>query len=341
MKLGILIFEVTDACNQNCRFCYNYWKAPGGGNAGETPVVPEPPSYKRARRTLRRLFRQATVESLSFSGGEPMLMPRLADLLLMTRLHKTRVNVLTNGTLLTPQGVDLFKTLDVGRVQIPILSADPSVHNALTEKEGAWEKAVSALQSVLAWQPNRASAVLILTGENITGLRQTLAFYRELGVKSVLVNRFNVGGNGLRHRESLTLSHTQLRQAFREIETFAATSNISFSSGVCTPICVLNPSDYPHIAFSFCNTNVMSRPITLSYKGDVRFCNHSPRIMGNIYERTLEQILNDPATSAYYAALPQACTACPHLSRCQGGCRAASEQVFHDFSQVDPLINTI
>ncbi len=332
IDLGILIFEITDACNQNCRFCYNYWK---GGNEPEMRGVP---SFKQAERVLYNVFKQANVGSISFSGGEPMMMSRIFDLILTARRHKTQVSVLTNGTLLTDSDVTLFKQLDVSRVQIPLLSADPAVHDALTQKPGSWEKAVAAFRKVSLGKGPRASAVLILTAENIQGLEETLNFYKRLGVQSVLLNRFNLGGNGLRYKESLALSHSQLKNAFSLVNAFASNTGMHFSSGVCTPVCVLSPKDYPNIAFSFCNTDVTSRPITINYKGEVRFCNHSPRVMGNLLEKGLQEILTDPENTAYYAALPPSCGKCVHLALCKGGCRAASEQVYHDYTRVDPLV---
>lgn len=331
ISLGIVVFEITDDCNQHCRFCYNYWK-------GQGTAAPLHASYARAHKTLRQLFRQARVESLSFSGGEPLLVPRLYDLVLDARMHAARVNVLTNGTLLSPKEMGLMRTLDVGRVQIPLLSARPDVHDALTQVKGSWEKAVAALKQVIEWDVARATAVLILTGENRDDLAATLDLYRQLGVQSVLLNRFNVGGTGLLYKESLSLSHAQLRESFAVVDAFAATTGIRFSSGVCTPMCVLPPRDYPHIAFSFCNTDVKSRPLTLNFRGDVRFCNHSPRIMGNIFEKPMGEILGDPANTAYYAVLPASCGDCSFLNLCRGGCRAASEQLYHDFSRVDPLV---
>ena len=73
----------------------------------------------------------------------------------------------------------------------------------------------------------------------------------------------------------------------------------------------------------------------------MRFCNHSPHVIGNIWERPIDEILTDPATVARYAEVPARCTECPLLSRCNGGCRAASEQVYGSFAKADPILDTL
>ena len=52
-SVGNIVFELTEACNQCCRFCYNYWRD------GNTHIpAPDP---RQARKTLRKLLSQASV----------------------------------------------------------------------------------------------------------------------------------------------------------------------------------------------------------------------------------------------------------------------------------------
>ena len=332
IELNVLIFELTDDCNQNCKFCYNYRK----GNAGQ--FTAEPASYRRVRKVLKTVFKQASVKSVSFSGGEPLLLPGIRDLVFYARLHKSNVSVLTNGTLLDNELLEGFSDLGVGRIQIPLLSANPKTHDALTQLEGSWEQAVEASRKLIKKNPDRFNAVLVLTKQNAGELAETLLFYESLGVRNVLVNRFNIGGLGRQYQAELNLTHQELQEAFREIDDFACEHDIRFYSGVCTPICVLNPGEYRKIAFSFCNKDVSLRPITVNYNGDVRFCNHSPRILGNIFEKTLSEILLNKDYDAYFNTIPDYCATCELLTRCGGGCRAASEQVYNTFAKADPVL---
>ena len=331
-RIDNIVFELTQACNQCCRFCYNYWRD------GSTPLPPPAPA--QARKTLRKLLQQASVGTLSFSGGEPMLLKNVHDLALAARFKGCHVNILTNGTLLTRQALDNFISLGISAIQIPVLSADPQVHEYLTSLPGSWEKATTALRNVAEVLPKGAYAVLVITAVNAPGIPQTLQLIRELGVRNVMVNRFNIGGQGLLHSKELVLDVATLKGAFADVEAFAAANpDIHFVSGVCTPLCVMDPAPYPHIKFTWCSTDFSRRPVTVNCNGDVRFCNHSPYVLGNIHERPIGEILSDPEVNARYSVIPDRCRDCAMLRRCNGGCRAASEQVYGTFGKEDPILD--
>ena len=325
-----IVFELTGACNQCCRFCYNYWRD------GRTPIAPPDPSA--ARKTLKRLLSQASVRHLSFSGGEPMLLANVHDLTLQARFKGCQVNILTNGTLLTPEALDNFLSLGVSALQIPLLSADASVHDFLTGLPGSWEKALDALRRT--GNAGIGVAVLVITRVNAPGVAETLPLLAECGIKTVMVNRFNIGGNGIRNVRELVPDRKTLQDAFSATEAFAgANPDMRFVSGVCTPLCYLDTAPYPHIRFTKCSTGLTGRPVTVNYNGDVRFCNHSPRVLGNIYSRPIGDILADPEINASYAGVPEECEKCVLLPQCGGGCRAASEQVHGTFSALDPILD--
>ena len=326
-----IVFELTEACNQCCRFCYNYWRD------GSTPLPK--PDPRLARKTLRKLLSQVSVGTLSFSGGEPLLLRNIHDLALYARFKGSRVNVLTNGVLLSEDAVANFKSIGIGAVQIPLLSADPAIHDYLTQVPLSWEKAVAATRRAVDAFGNGAYTVLVITKVNAPGIPETLRLIGDLGIRGVMVNRFNIGGMGLKNMQELVLDRDTLSKAFADVESYAsAHPDIRFVSGVCTPVCVMDPSPYPHIKFTYCTTDFTRRPVTVSFRGDVRFCNHSPYILGNIFQKSVRDILTDPEIIRRYSEVPDHCRECALLKRCNGGCRAASEQVFGTFAKPDPLL---
>ena len=325
-----IVYELTGACNQCCRFCYNYWRD------GKTPIPAPDPS--QARKTLRKLLSQASVGTISFSGGEPLLLKNVHDLVLQARFKGCKVNILTNGTLLTADKLDNFIRLGISVIQIPLLSADPAIHNALTSLPGSWEKALDALH--MAGQ--KGAAVLVITKVNAPGIANTLALIKDCGIRTVMVNRFNMGGMGIKNAAELVPSREELADAFRAVEEFAVTNpQMRFVSGVCTPLCLIDTSAFQHILFTTCSTDLSRRPVTVNYRGEVRFCNHSPKVLGNLFERPIEDILTDEEVGRWYSAVPEKCATCPLLARCAGGCRAASEQVFGTFAHEDPILSAI
>ncbi len=333
LDIGIVVFELTDACNQACKFCYNHFKG-----EGTCPV--EAPNFRLARRTLKRLLGEARIGSLSLSGGEPMLLPRIHDLVLRARMSGSKVNILTNGTLLTEHDIAIFDDLGITTLQIPLLSDNADIHDSITQLRGSWLRATTAARLVAGRKAGWLTPVLILSRLNYGSIESTMRMYAEMGCRYIMVNRFNIGGLGKVYHKELTLTHEELRNAFRRVDTMAAELKMTIHSGVCTPMCLLDPKEYPHIMFTNCSTDLSSRPLTVNYRGDVRFCNHSPRVLGNIYSESLRSIIERSASDGYFDSVPESCAGCKLWQRCRGGCRAASEQMYGTFDRIDPVMNT-
>lgn len=297
------------------------------------------PDFSLAKKSLQTLLQQAEVSSISFSGGEPLLVPRLFDLILKARFAGSNVHLLTNGTLLTDDTIGYCRDLGVEMIQIPILAPDAELHDSITGLAGSWQRAVAAARKIARWDSSRLIPVFILSALNISHVIPTLELYRDLGVKHIMFNRFNVGGLGIQHWKSLRLTTQQLQDTFAAASRFLVENDMVANSGVCSPICILDPKRYPGIRFAYCNTDISHRPITVNYRGDVRYCNHSPKVLGNIHSQPLSQILTQATASGYFDSVPDVCSQCSLWSRCRGGCRAASEQLHGRFDLADPILS--
>ena len=270
-----------------------------------------------------------------------MLMPRIHDLVLRARMSGSRVNILTNGTLLTEHDIAIFDDLGITTLQIPMLSDNGDVHDSITQLRGSWLKATTAARLVAATREGWLTPVLILSHLNYHDIESTMRMYAEMGCRYIMVNRFNIGGLGKLYAKELTLTHEELRDAFRRVDAMAHELGMTIHSGVCTPMCLLDPKEYPHIMFTNCSTDLSRRPLTVNYRGDVRFCNHSPRVLGNIYDESLRSIIERSASDGYFDSVPENCAGCKLWQRCRGGCRAASEQMYGSFDKIDPVMSAM
>ena len=268
-----------------------------------------------------------------------MLIPRIHDLILQARAKGSNVNLLTNGTLLKEYDVDIIDDLGVGLVQIPLLSHRAEVHDHITQLPGSWERATQSARRIAERKAEWLTPVFILSKLNAHDIEHTLEMYASLGVKRIMLNRFNIGGLGRKYAEELTLSHEELREAFGRANAKLGELGMRAHNGVCTPMCLLSPTDYPNITFTHCTTDLSARPLTINYRGDVRFCNHSPRVLGNIHDEPLAKILERGGGDGYYSNIPDKCAQCELWTRCRGGCRAASEQMYGTFDRLDPVMD--
>jgi radical SAM protein with 4Fe4S-binding SPASM domain len=135
------------------------------------------------------------------------------------------------------------------------------------------------------------------------------------------------------------ISHDELRETFTRAAETAAKLELTVTSNVCTPFCVLNPADYPNIAFGSCSPEVKRRPLTIDLNGNLRLCNDSPVIAGNIFKEKLQNILDSPYVHDWVRMRPDVCSKCELWEKCLGGCRAASEQLGKSLKYADPLLD--
>lgn len=329
--LKYAIIELTPECNLRCKHCYNWWRQEDDG-------AHESGSYKKAFRLLNHLIKKTTVTNITFTGGEPTISERFIELVLHAKLHGKRVTIITNGN--GPSAIyQQLTKLQVDMMEFSIHAATPEVHDRITGRPGAWEKAMRQLQLMMDHEVS-VTPVIVVTSLNYSYVEDTVRFFFQKGIRSVMVNRYNLGGEGLNHPD-LSASALQLKEVFGKLNDFVADTGIYLFSGVCTPHCILNPDDYPHIRFGSCSANVYQRPLTFNLEGNLRLCNHSPVVVGNIYKQSFSDIFANPYLAEWDDLSLSFCNNCTHLPKCKGGCRAASEQLGLSLKHEDPIVRQL
>lgn len=334
VELPHITFETTSVCNLKCRYCYNIWKIPGRNDFEQFN------SYKQAKRTLSKLFKIADVNQVTFTGGEPFAAERFNELVLFTRMKNKSVAIITNGNKATADDYQQMFGLGVNLFELPLHSPTAREHDFMTNTPGSWQKSVNSIKQLVAMNAY-VVAVIVITKANFHLVKETLFFIKELGIDRIMLNRFNIGGQGISEKENLWLSHKEINEAYKVAAETGKELKLELSSNVCTPMCVLNPVDFKGIAFTSCSPDVKKRPLTLDILGNLRFCNHSPTVLGNIFKDSLEKMLDSEQAKMWNDVTPDFCSECNLYARCMGGCRAASEQLKLSLSAVDPIVEIV
>lgn len=324
------LVELTPACNLRCRHCYNGWKR---GSA--EPVAGA--TYRQAFRVLDFLIRQTTVERLIFTGGEPTLAERFPELVLHALVSGRKVTVISNGN--GPERVySQLAELPVDMIEFSIHAATPELHDRITGVAGSWSQVMRNARRMQK-AGIEVVPVLVVTALNVSGGEAAMRLFAASGFRRVLVNRYNLSGPDVGQAAALSATVSGLRAAFRRIDEAAERLGLKVSSGACTPYCLLDPADYPHIGFGACSENLYARPLTFDVEGNLRLCNHSPVVAGNIFQQPLAAILGSAYAAAWAETGVPACTGCARWAVCRGGCRAASEQMGWPLSVRDPAVD--
>ena len=101
--------------------------------------------------------------------------------------------------------------LKVDLVELSILSFRPEVHDAITGVRGAWEKTMATLRFLLE-KGQKVLPVIVVTKANYLDVEACMKELFRMGIRRFMVNRYNIGGEGLNQKESLSVGKVELRE---------------------------------------------------------------------------------------------------------------------------------
>jgi radical SAM protein with 4Fe4S-binding SPASM domain len=330
------VLELTRRCNHRCLYCYTAWGAPSLGY----PESPQPEMTTAEIKTIiDKLRTEAPVKNIALSGGEPLLREDLPEILTFIRSRGITPIIITNGTLLTK---DLVAATMVGGVyEVSLHSYRPEVHDRLSGRQGAWDKVIDGMANVRQAGGHQVAA-FVATKLNYMDLFQTAELAIALGSWGMLYNRINLGAHNLRYAEELLPTPDMIRENLDMLEDLGAKYHpFAISISIVIEPCVVDLRKYRHIHFGWCPKGGENSYFTIDPVGNVRTCNHSPIILGNLKRDSFAQLFyHHPYVRNFRESIPAECADCePALKEiCRGGCDAAAEQCYGTPSRVDPFV---
>lgn len=331
-RLQSLIFEVTQRCNHACLHCYNVWQ-------GE-PVASYPRSELDTAQTLSLLGKaldETECRHVTFTGGEPLLR---ADLdLLLEHLSKRNIlaTIISNGRLLSAERIPSLLERGVALFELPLLSHQREIHDQLSAAPGAWDRVLSALANIRLHH-GRVVAAFVATRLNIGHVYETIKLAFAFGARAIMFNRFNPGGRGRLHLQELLPTVEQVRAALAAAESAAREFGIPISCSIPIQPCLIDTNLYPHIGFGYCSAGTERAYYTLDPLGNIRPCNHSTTILGNLFSESFGEIVSPERLHNFTEAAPAYCAPCKWKVSCQGGCKAAAQVCYGSLLEPEPFL---
>jgi len=199
--------EITTRCNERCLHCYQ--------TRGDDGRRHHDMDLSMVRDILGQLSEMGTA-SLTLSGGEPGLHPRLPEILRLARAHDLMVNVLSNGSHLSDEAIATLAAINVNMVQISLYGMDPAVHEEVTGVPGSHARTVQAIERLIAADvPVQVSCPIMR--QNRSAYAAVSRWCREHRIRVltdfVMMARANLDVSNLAHR--LTIEET--RQVIQDI----------------------------------------------------------------------------------------------------------------------------
>jgi len=156
-----------------------------------------------------------------------------------------------------------------------------------------------------------------------------------------MYNRVNLSARNIRYADRLLPTPRMIRENLDVLEAIGAKYGLPIAVSVVIEPCVVDVRGYQHIHFGWCPLAGENAYFTIDPSGNVRICNHSPVVLGNIRRGGFADIYRDHTyVQAFRKTWPTECDNCdPKLKHlCRGGCKAASEQCYGTLTRVDPFV---
>ena len=138
-----LYFYLTDACNLSCRHC---WIEPSRPRAGSGPTALDPDLFAAILDQAEALG----TKGVKLTGGEPLLHPRIDELLAAIRRRRLSLTVETNGTLCSGALVEKMAACENAFVAVSLDAPAAETHDWIRGKEGSFASAVTGIGNLVA-----------------------------------------------------------------------------------------------------------------------------------------------------------------------------------------------
>ncbi|NQT20184.1 MAG: radical SAM protein, partial [Planctomycetes bacterium] len=238
-----LLFEITPRCNLDCRYCYNVWKDDCGYPVGELET-------DDIKRLLAKAIAESGVKQITITGGEPFLRDDLVEIIKFLSDMDIAVGLIANGAAGGEAEYQEAVRAGAGIVELPLQSSERDIHNRMVRGD-AFDRATERLVDVKA-AGGRTCAVIVLTKMNMHDVRETIKMAAALGADSVMINRFNVGGEGRNHVDELLPAPAELADALAEAEEAGKEWKLPVFSSVPVQPCLVDHDEFETMHFGNC-----------------------------------------------------------------------------------------
>jgi radical SAM protein with 4Fe4S-binding SPASM domain len=247
------------------------------------------------------------------------------------------VTVISNGRLLDEPTTASLVQRGVGLFELPLLSHKREVHDELSGAPGAWEAVLSAMANIRLHH-GQVVAAFVATRKNIEDLHETIRLAFAFGARGIMLNRFNPGGRGREHLEELLPTVEQVRTALQVAEAAVVEFGLPVSCSIPIQPCLVELSRFPHLGFGFCAAGSERAYYALDPLGNLRPCNHTDTILGNLFEESFASLIAPERMSAFTCAIPGFCADCARRLECQGGCKASAQVCYGSLTEKEPFL---
>ncbi|MDX9784207.1 MAG: radical SAM protein [Spirochaetia bacterium] len=317
---------LTYRCNNACQFCYaGCGSSPGCGTTDSSIAVSgsadgaseKEMTTQEVERIIDLFALKAKIPFFSFTGGEPLLRQDLEHLIDYAGKKRLRVNLISNGTLISPERAKALRRAGLTTAQVSLESPDQKIHDTLCGARGAFTRTLAGIKA-LQEAGIRVQTNSTLTTRNRESLLAMPAFLSSIGVERFSMNLY-IPAARIEKAAELLVPYSEAGAFVDSIRKAAARAGRIFYWYSPTPLCIYNP-----IARGLGNKSCAAADglIHVNPSGDVLPCSSYAESLGNLLSQAFEDVWFSARAEHFkqkrYA--PEACRGCSSFVACQAAC---------------------
>ena len=325
---------LTYRCNLKCEFCY------AGCNCTTNPAKDDKEmSPAEIEKIIEKIFYDAKVPSISFTGGEPTLDDNLPRYIRFAKKLDMRVNLITNGTLISEEKAHAFASEGLDSAQVSLEGITPETHDKIVNSKGAFERSIAGFENL------KSAGILTHTNTTITKTNlHECSQFPEFIREKLDNDRFSMnliiptGSAGI--NDKLTVSYSEIGSYLEKIIAESKKNNVNFMWYSPVPMCLFNsiPHGLGNKGCSACDGLISVAP-----NGDVLPCASYDESVGNLLKQNFETIWQSVNAIKFRtkSLAHNICKKCEDFHICNGACPLYWRVIgFDELNKLDELATT-
>ena len=333
-----LDFELATGCDHRCGHCYNVWNAEEGDAQHGYPKR-APPSTPDLKALMSHAVKVSGAEHLTITGGEPLLRKDALDVLAHASSLVPSLSLITNGSHVTEEAAQRLGEAGVRSVQLTLLAGRREHHDRLKGAVCFDDTVRAAVRLRDAGVPVQCCYVAM--SENRGQLRSVMELCVALGIRSLSYNRMSPTGGAIHQIERLLPDADSIEEDLHVADRCGRAWGIQVATAMPILPCLIRLERYSWIRFGFCSTGSASPNLVVDQWGDVRSCNLSSNILGNVLRDDWASISGSPYIQTFRHQLPEICRGCAWQDSCQGGCKESGYALSGSLTSPEPLLRGV
>ena len=178
--LNQIYFYLTEGCNLKCRHCWIAPKYQGEGNSHPSLDID----------LFKSIIEQAKplgLTGVKLTGGEPLLHPKIKEILEFIQTQDLSLTVETNGVLCTAELAEKMAACKDPFISVSLDGADSAIHEWVRGVEGCFDEAIEGLRNLVS-AGLRPQVIMTIMRHNKEQMEPMVRVAENLGVGSVKFN---------------------------------------------------------------------------------------------------------------------------------------------------------